>query len=393
MKILYIHQYFNTPEESAATRSYWISRELVKRGHEVIMLCSTKNHKSGIMNIDGIEVHYLPNEYSNYMSRLQKVKSFTAFMIKAIREGSKQKDIDMVFATSTPLSIGAIALWLNKFKKFPYVFEVRDLWPEFPIQIGAIRNKHLITILRKFERSIYKNARHVIALSPGMANGVKAAGTPENKISMIPNMSKSDCFFQHPKDISIASKFGIDLNKFNIIHFGSMGVANGLDYLIKVAEYLQSDNVDVIFMGTGATEPMLKDTVEQKKLKNVKFLGSHPMATVMEVVNCCDLSVVSFMDLPILATNSPNKLFDSLSAGIPVAVNSNGWTKDLVENGDCGFYADVSKPMAFATKIREVKDNKELLARWGKNARIISETKYDKSILCPRVAEVLENSL
>lgn len=390
MRILYIHQYFNTPDESAATRSYWISKELVSRGHKVIMLCSAKKGKIGIMNIDGIEVHYMPNAYSNLMSKIQKVKSFASFMIKAIREGSKQKNIDLVFATSTPLSVGAIALWLKKFKKFPYVFEVRDLWPEFPIQVGAIRNKYIIRILRKFEHSIYKNASHIIALSPGMADGVKAAGTLENKISMIPNMSKSDCFFQHPIDTSIASKFNIDLNKFNIIHFGSMGIANGLDYLVKVAEYLKDDDVNVIFMGSGATEPMLKDMVTQRNLKNVQFLGNHPMSTVMEVVNCCDISVVSFKDLPILATNSPNKLFDSLSAGIPIAVNSNGWTKDLVESGDCGFYASVNNPESFANKIRDIKGDKELLARWGKNARIISETKYDKSILCPQVAEVLE---
>ena len=392
MRILYIHQYFKTPEESAATRSYWISKELIKRGHQVVMITSSNPDKGGIKDVNGIEVHYIPNGYSNYMSKVKKVKSFAAFMYKAIREGSKQKNIDMVFATSTPLSIGAVALWLKKFKRMPYVFEVRDLWPEFPIQIGAVRNKYLIKLLRKFERSIYKNSEHVVALSPGMEEGVIAAGTPENKVSMVPNMSKPDCFYRHAKDDETAKKFGIDLSKFNVIHFGSMGVANGLEYVIDVATNLQDDNVDVIFMGAGATEPKLKQLVKERNLENVKFLGRHPMATVMEVVNCCDLSVVSFKDLPILATNSPNKLFDSLSAGIPIAVNSAGWTKDLVEKGDCGFYASVKDPKAFADKIREVKDNKELLDRWGKNARRLSETKYDKNILCPQIAEVIEKA-
>lgn len=392
MKILYIHQYFRTPEEPGGTRSYWISKELIQRGHSVVMMTSATPAHPGthVETINGIEVHYIENAYSQYMSRIAKIKSFVRFMVKSIREASKQKDIDIVFATSTPLTVGAVALWLKKIKKTPYIFEVRDLWPEFPIQIGAIKNKMLIKALRKFEKSIYFNAEHVIGLSPGMVEGIQKAGTPSEKTTMVPNMSKPDCFIPHEKNIEIAIKFGIDLTKFNIIHFGSMGVANGLKYLIEVARELEKDNVDLIMMGGGATEPALKQLATDYKLTNVKFLGNHPMDVLKEVVNCCDLSVTSFLNLPILATNSPNKLFDSLSAGIPIAVNSAGWTKEMVEKHDCGFYASPEHPEEFAQKVRQVKDDTETLVRWGYNARKLSETVYDKDILTRKVANIIE---
>jgi len=394
MKILYLHQYFHIPSEPGGTRSYWIAKELVERGHQVVMITSAnKFHpESCVEVIDGIEVHYIENAYDNYMSKMAKVKSFVTFLIKAIKESFKQKDIDMIYATSTPLTIGGVALALNRKKKWPYVFEVRDLWPEFPIQVGAVRNKFLIKILRKFEKSIYINARHVVGLSPGMVDGIIATGTPVEKTSMIPNMAKPEEFFPHEKDKSIAEKFDIDLNHFNVIHFGSMGRANGLSYIIEAAKELDGEGVDFIFMGGGATEPKLKKLVEEYGLHNVKFLGNHPMKTVMEVVNCCDLSFVSFMNLPILKTNSPNKLFDSLSAGIPIAVNSSGWTKDLVEENDCGFYVDVENPKEFSDKILEIKDNTALREKWGQNARKLSETTYNRSRLASQVADVIESA-
>ncbi|MBD5356166.1 MAG: glycosyltransferase family 4 protein [Bacteroides sp.] len=395
MKILYIHQYFHTPSEPGGTRSYWISRELIRRGHDVVMVTSTnKFHpQPGVEMVEGIKVIYIKNEYSNYMSKLQKVKSFCSFLNKAIGEAKKEDNVDIVYATSTPLTVGAVAMRLKSAKGWPYVFEVRDLWPEFPIQIGAIRNKFIIGILRKLEKDIYQKANHIVALSPGMRDGVVAAGIPADKVSMIPNMSKPDEFYPRPHNHKIAEEFGVDLSKFNIIHFGSMGVANGLDYILNTAEICQHmdiNDVEFLFLGDGATLPELQKMSEGKNLRNVKFLGNHEMKTVSEIVNLCDLSITSFKNLPILQTNSPNKLFDSLSAGKPIVVNSAGWTKDLVEKENCGFFVNPDSPQDFVDKIKLYKGNTEILKTWAENARNLSESVYDKSILSRQVAEVIE---
>lgn len=397
MKVVYVHQYFCTPAEPGGTRSYWIAKELVSRGHQVTMITSCKpSHPEPCrVNIDGIEVVYVKNSYDNYMSTFKKLWSFVRFLFLSAKTAQKEKDVDLVFVTSTPLTVGAVALWLRFHKGWKYVFEVRDLWPEFPIQVGAVKNPLAIKFLRWFERKIYEKSEHVVALSPGMQDGVVKVGTPVEKTTMVPNMSKPDLFYPHEKDEATIKQFGIDTNKFNVIHFGSMGRANGLEYIVEAAKVCAdngANDINFVFMGSGATEPILKKYVEDNNLKNVQFLGSHKMSTVIEVVNICDASITTFKNLPILKTNSPNKLFDSLSAGKPIIVNSAGWTKDMVEQKKCGFYADVEDPSDLANKLIEVKDNKELLAEWSKNARRLSEETYDKAKLSAQVADVLENA-
>lgn len=395
MNVLYVHQYFVTPDDPGGNRSYWIAKELVKRGHHVTMITSVnKRHQPGRVDVNGIDVVYVKNPaYSNYLSALKKVWSFVAFARNAIRAASKEKNVDIVFATSTPLTIGAVALWLKRRKKWKFIFEVRDLWPEFPIEIGAIKNRIAIKFLRKFEKCIYDKSEHVVALSPGMKEGVMKAGAPEEKVSMIPNMAKPDIFFPHRPNLETAKRFGIDLTKFNVIHFGSMGRANGLQYVIEAAKCLRDegdDDVRFLFMGDGATLPVIKILSEDYGLNNVSFLGSHKMDVVAEVVNCCDASITTFLNLPVLWTNSPNKLFDSLSAGKPIIVNSPGWTKDLVEQDRCGFYVDPANPHDLASKLLFYKGKEEELYQMGNNARRLSLEVYDKGILAVKVAEVIE---
>lgn len=397
MNILYIHQYFVTPQEPGATRSYWISKELVRRGHHVTVITgnSESKHEPGRFDRDGIDVIYINNFYNNSQTKVQKLWSFVKFIFQAIYTGSKEKNVDLVYATSTPLTIGAVALALRFIKGWRYVFEVRDLWPEFPIQVGAVKNPVLIWLLRKFEKRIYKRSEHVVALSPGMQEGVVKAGTPIEKTTMIPNMSKPDIFHPHEVNNEVVKRFNLDLSKFNVIHFGMLAVANGLEYIVNAALELKKrgdESINFVFMGEGAMEPELKKFCKDNDLRNVQFLGNHPVGVVAEVTNCCGASITSFKNLPILATNSPNKLFDSLSAGKPIIVNSAGWTKDMVEQQNCGFYVNVEKPEELAEKLLEYKDKKQLLEEWGRNARRLSIEVYDKAKLSSQVADVLEKA-
>ena len=396
MVVLYIHQYFRTPEESGGARSYWISKELVRRGHHVTMITSTQeNHPvSERVDIDGIDVIYVKNPvYSNYLSVAQRIWTFAVFVWNGIRTAIKEEDVDIVYATSTPLTIGAIALWLKWRRRWKYVFEVRDLWPQFPIEIGAVKNRFAIWGLRKFEMRIYDKAEHIIALSPGMKDGVVRTGTPKEKVTMVPNMSKTAIFYPHDPNDDIVRAFDIDMMKFNVVYFGSMGCANGLMFIIKAAKRLKEmcDNtVRFLLMGNGATDSLIQEKTMDYGLENVRFMGYHKPDVVAEVVNCCDASIITFLNLPVLKTNSPNKFFDSLAAGKPCIVNSAGWIKDIVEQNDCGFYVDPEKPEQLAEKLLEIKDDSMRLKSWGKNARKLATEVYNKDILTARVADILE---
>ncbi|MDQ0595107.1 glycosyltransferase involved in cell wall biosynthesis [Chryseobacterium ginsenosidimutans] len=395
MNILYLHQYFLTPQEPGGTRSYWLAQELIKNGHKVTMITSSSKFSENIknVNIDGIEVIYIKEDYDQNMSVTRRLKAFLRFMYKSSVVGFKQKDIDLVIATSTPLTIGIPALLLKWFKGKPFIFEVRDLWPEVPIQMGAITNRWVIKIARWLEKTIYKNSSHVVALSHGMQEGVTKYIKKE-KTSMIPNMAKMDEFWPREKNDDLINKLGLKKESFKVVHFGSLGLANGAQTIVESTKLLNHrDDVEFLFVGGGSTEKDLQEEVKKNNLKNVKFLGKFPMKDVSEIVNFSDVSIISFLDLPILYTNSPNKLFDSLSAGKPIIVNSAGWTKDIAEQYNCGFYVNPNQPQELVEKVLHLKSNPRLVEEMGNNSRKLAETVYDKSILCKKFVEVVEQNV
>lgn len=394
MNILYIHQYFVTPQEPGGTRSYWISQELIKNGHEVTMLTTSRGKdKPKEVMVDGIKVIYLNIPYNNRMGLFKRLIAFIKFMFLSALYVLKTKKPNLIIGTSTPLTVGFPVLVGKKFRRIPYIFEVRDLWPEVPVQMGGVKNKLLIRLLYRFEKSIYKNSLHVVALSPGMRDGVYAAGTPKNKISTIPNMSKIDKFWPRKKNEDLIKSLGLKPDSFKVIYFGTMGLANGMDYILDAANFLkEEENIEFLFVGDGSTKHMLVKRCETEGLDFIHFYGKMPMEQLSETVNISDVSLVTFADLPILATNSPNKLFDTLSAGKPLIVNSPGWTKTMVEEEECGFFVDPNKPDEMANAILNYKNNPKTLKKYGENARLLAEKKFDKSILCKQFVEVVEKT-
>jgi glycosyltransferase involved in cell wall biosynthesis len=299
----------------------------------------------------------------------------------------------MVFATSTPLTIGFPALILKWFRRIPFVFEVRDLWPEAPIQMGVIKNKFVIYCLKIFEKTIYNNANSIIALSPGMEKGVLECVNGSKTVAMIPNMAKIDLFYPRERDKNM-SKY-IDFDKFNVIYFGTIGVSNNLNYVVDTAKLLSNskdNSINFIILGEGKDKPMLEKLIEENNLKNIKLISSKPALETSEIVNACDISLVIFKNIPILRTNSPNKLFDSLSAAKPIIVNSSGWTKTLVEEERCGFYANPNSPQDLIAKIKTLKEDKQLCQEFSANALNLAREKFDKSILVKEVTKIIEES-
>lgn len=396
MKILYIHQYFKTPKQYGATRSYWISQSLIAKGHKVTMLCSDPlgEIQKGIerVHVDGIDVIYIKVPYDQKMSVFRRLLAFIIFMFRSARVAFQEKNIDLVFASSVPLTIGFPALLLKKFKKIPYFFEVRNLWPEVPIQMGALNNKLVKKIAIWFEKTIYKNALHIIALSPGIVEGVMKRNIPPSKISMIPNMSKIDNFGNRPPDFKIGDKYGLKKDSFKVIYFGAMGIANGLNYIIKAIELLENDqNIEFILIGRGALKTSLEEKCNSMGLKNVYVLEGLPMKELSEIVNICDVSLVTYSNIPVFETHSPNKLFDSFSAGKPVITNTPGWIKGLVTDNNCGLFANPEKSEDLVKQILFLKENPEKCILMGKNSRKLAETKFDKSILCEEIVNTIES--
>ena len=381
MKILYIHQYFRKPEEGGAIRSFYLAKSLVDSGVGVDLI--TTHNKAQVKKevVEGINIHYLPIKYDNNFTFFSRIKAFISFMILSYKYSKSIKNIDLVYASSTPLTVGFTALLLKKWQKIPYYFEVRDLWPEAPIQMGVIKNSFLKFVLRKIEKIIYKNASKIITLSPGMKEGIVNAIGENNKTFILPNMSDCDFFNIEAKDIKNAFYFGTS-DKFVVSYIGAIGKVNAIDSLIDVAEECQHQKLNnVVFLIAGKGSELSAIKKRAQHLKNVRFVGFLNREKIKKLLNVTDFSFISFKNRPILETNSPNKFFDSIASGKICIVNNKGWIKELIEEHKIGFYYSKNQPKVFIEKLKPYLNNVILTNEAKLNSRKLAENKFSKELI------------
>lgn len=403
MRILYVHQFFATRESSLGLiRSYEFARRWVADGHEVTIITSSsrlpeeydrKLFSEG--EIDGIRVRSVRVHYSNYMGYGRRMWSFIMFTLGATWLASTAGKHDVVFATSTPLTVGIPGWVAATIRRTPFVFEVRDLWPEAAIQMGALKRTGMLArIAKSLERFLYRQSTDVIALSPGMAAGVVAEGVSPANVHLVPNCSDLDLFHPGAKDEAFLGGLGIGPDAFIVGYAGAIGPSNAVEAIVPeaartLAERGRSDIVFVI-AGDGKSLPALQDAVDG--LTNVRFVGSLPKKDVPVLTRSADVLMTLFADVPILATNSPNKFFDGLASGRPMIVNSPGWTKELVEESSCGAYVPAEDGVALADVIERFASDPERLAQMGRNARQLAQERFDRTLQAQRLLDILEQA-
>jgi glycosyltransferase involved in cell wall biosynthesis len=402
-RIIYLHQYFFTPTMLgvAGTRSYELGRRLVQQGHVVEMITSAtrppKNAPAGWYETTeaGMRVHWLPVPYSNRMPFAQRIRAFLRFAL-----GSAWKALtvpgDVIYATSGPLTIAIPALLASGLRGLPLVFEVRDLWPEGAIQLGVLRNPLARFAARVLEWAAYHGSGAVVALSPGMKTGVVAAGFPAARVSVIPNACDLELFHPGVDGGAMRAGWGVE-GKFVLGYFGTMGMANGLGFVLDAARVLKRRGVtDVVFLlqGDGMERPMLETRVRDENLDNVRLLPQSPRnEAVAQAMAAVDVSMTIFRNVPVLRTCSPNKLFDTFAAGKPALVNMPGWLQALVEDHDCGVFVRPDDPEDFADKVLALKNSPpERLAGMGRNARRLGERQFARDRLADQLGAVLKGA-
>jgi len=395
MHILYLHQYFHTPEEGGGTRSYEFAIKLVSLGHKVTMITSSNEANNTKKIIEGINVIYLKVPYSNYMSFKRRLLSFISFGLRSIMAGIKVKNCDLVFATSTPLTIAIPGIALSFIKRIPMIFEVRDLWPEVPIQMGVIKNKLLINILRWFERFTYRYSKHIIALSPGMMKGVIDAGIEKDKITMIPNFCNAYFFKPGESNKELLRELaGID--EPIISYAGAISYANNVELIIDTAEKLQKKGQKVLFViaGDGSLKQELENKSKNLGLQNVLFLGKINKYEVLELYRKSLAILVLFAKLPVLTTNSPNKFFDAISTGKPVITNMDGWIGSLIEKYNIGFSIDQDDENTLMNAVIEMVNLEENKVKdMELNARKLAVEKFDSDNMVLQLENIFKKVL
>jgi len=398
MKIVYLHQYFNTPSMIGGTRSFEMARRFVSFGHEVHLITSWREpsacKKWFRTTEDGINVHWLPVQYSNEMTFASRIKAFFAFAFKSASRAA-EIDADVVFATSTPLTIALPAVYASKKQKIPLVFEIRDLWPELPIAMGALRNPFTRFLARQLELYAYRNSSSIVALSPGMKNGVIRTGYLRERIAVIPNSSDVEMF---QVDLNVGEQFRAKRNwlgdKPLLIYAGTFGLINGVGYMVDLAVELLKLNSDlkILLIGEGAEFDLILRDAKFRNVFNVNlFFESSLSKSEMPAALCAaTVSSTLFIDLPEMRCNSANKFFDALAAGKPVLLNFGGWMHDLVETHGCGLAMWKQSIDIVAQELALKVHDTEWLKRASHSSLKLAEEYFNRDVLAKQLISVLE---
>ena len=401
MRVLYFHQHFATPAGSAGTRSYEFARALLAAGHRVTMVCGA-HAQSGLDlpydaaqgwhrgEVDGIDVISLPLPYANRDGIARRTWTFCRYAATATRL-ALTLEADLVFATSTPLTAAWPGLVAQAARGLPFVFEVRDLWPELPRALG-LRNPLLLGGMEVLETAAYRSADAVIGLSPGIVRGIRRKSSPRQRVVMIPNGSDLEVF--HPRLRRVGALPGFGPDDFLAGFTGAHGPANGLDALLAVARELRrrgDRRVKLVFIGDGKEKERLAAAAAERGLTNCLFFPPVPKAELGAITASLDCGLMVLKDIPAFYRGtSPNKFFDYLAAGIPVVNNYPGWLAGLIDEHQCGVVVPPGDASAFADALQCLAADPAGCRAMGAAARVLGEKEFARPLLADRFVAALE---
>jgi glycosyltransferase involved in cell wall biosynthesis len=373
-----------------AIRSYYLAKALIDAGIKVRVITGSNRTEYAVENIDGIEVHYLPVEYENRFGFYRRSLSFVKYVTGSIRLARKLQDTDVCYAMSVPLTVGIAAMRIKARLKIPFMFEVGDLWPDAPVEMGFVKNPFLKNFLYQLEKMIYSSAQSIVALSPAIKKSIEEK-TQGKTVYLIPNMSDTEFFKPEKKDPLLLSKFGVE-NKFVISYIGAIGIANGLGHMIDCSQQCSLAGLPVHFIicGEGAERRKYESKIKSMKLDNISVVPFTNRDGVREILNVTDATFVSYKPYKILETGSPNKYFDGLAAGKMIIVNFGGWIGDEIETNNAGIRIRSIAGDDIVSKLQPFLNSPSLLSEYQKAARHLAESKYSRSALGERFVKIFK---
>lgn len=401
MHVLYFHQHFSTPKGATGVRSYQMASKLVERGHKVTMVCGSygvgntglekpfsSGNRRGLVN--GINVIEFDLAYSNNDSFVKRAVSFLKFAERSIGIALRM-DYDILFATSTPLTASVPGIFAKFLRRKPFVFEVRDLWPELPREMGVITSKPILLAMDVLEWLSYRTANMCIALSPGIEDGIRKRS--KNKpVKMIPNGCDLEGFSVKKSDAWRPE--GIAPDDFVAVFTGTHGMANGLDAVLDCAAELkrrQRNKVKIVLIGHGKLKASLIERADQEGLDNVLFLDPVEKKQLARLLAGADVGLMTLANVEAFYYGtSPNKFFDYLAAGLPVINNYPGWLAEMIKENHCGIAIGPNDSNTFAEAIETLEASRVSNRQLGHAARKLGENYFDWNKLTDEMTESLE---
>jgi len=390
MRILLIHQAFVTPYEGGGTRHYELAQHCRGKGQELVIVASSLNYQTGKLlpncrglftkqQIDGITVLRAYTHPSLHRSFFWRVVSFLSFMVSSAWAGLRAGPLDVVMGTSPPIFQAVSAWMVAAIRRRPFLLEIRDLWPEFAIDMGILTNPLLIRMSHWLEKFLYTHATHIMVNSPAYRDYLIGKGIPEQKISFISNGVDPKMFNPEDQGSHIRKSLGLD-GKFVVTYAGALGMANDITTILNAAIRLKDlDGIRFLFIGDGKERAKLERLAYEQHLSNVIFTGARPKTEIPHILASSDACMASLQNIPMFTTTYPNKVFDYMAAGRPTILAIDGVIRKVIEESRGGIYVQPGDSQAFADAVIYLEQHRDQATAMGKAARAYVEKHFDRA--------------
>ena len=400
MHILIIHQAFASLDEPGGTRHYEFGRLLAARGHQVTVIASPVSYITGAphqlypnsKNLGGeqeggVKIFRARVYSAHHKSFFHRIIAFFSFMISSFWIGLGVKNVDLVWGTSPPIFQGVTAWLLARLKRAKFLFEVRDLWPQFAVAVGVLKNRILIRLSEWLERFLYRRADRVIVNSPGFITHVQNRGA--KRVELIPNGADPSMFdasndgddFRHANHLE---------DKFIVLYAGAHGISNDLNVVLDAAWMLMDQKkIQIVLLGDGKEKPALQARAAELELSNVSFVSSVPKSEMPGALAAADACIAILKPLEEYKTTYPNKVFDYMAAGRPVVLAIDGVIREVVETAQCGLFVEPGNASAMADAICKMASDPQSCHAMGLKGRKYLEVNFSREAIGERLLDVL----
>jgi colanic acid biosynthesis glycosyl transferase WcaI len=409
LKILYVSQYFPPEMGAPAARAVELARHWVQLGHDVTVLTGFPNHPTGFVppewrprlrkrvyreTVDGIKVvrtWLLP--YPNRKA-YERMLNYSSFCVSAALRGLEIERPDVVIGTSPQLLVGPGGWWIARWKRAPFVFEVRDLWPESLAAVGVGQeNSVLHRVLGAVAGFLYRHSQRVVVVTPAFKEHlIQQWKVPEEKIAVVENGVETDLFAPENAEPGLRERLGIT-GRFVACYVGTMGLAHGLDTLIDAAGQLQRTRPEALFLlvGEGADKERIKILAETRGLKNLTFVDQQPRERIPAFIHASDVCLVLLKKTELFKTVIPTKMLEFLSCAKPVVLGVEGQARQLMEEARGGIVIEPENAEALVQAIERLAAAPQEREEMGRNGRAYIIEKYSRRSTAETYLEILRD--
>jgi glycosyltransferase involved in cell wall biosynthesis len=394
MHILIIHQAFASINEPGGTRHHEFARLLVARGHKVTVIASpvsyiTGSHTNQVNSeMEGVTILRAAVYDAHHKSFIHRVLAFFSFMFSSFWIGLGVKNVDVVWGTSPPIFQGVTAWVLARMKGAKFLFEARDLWPQFAIAVGVLKNPVLIALSEWLERFLYQHADQVMVNSPGFLLPVSSRGA--KRVKLIPNGADPSMFDPTDSGLIFRESNGMK-NKFVALYAGAHGMSNDLQVVLDAARLLaDTKNIQIVLLGDGKEKNTLMARAGEMNLSNVTFLPSVPKTEMALALAGADACIAILKPLEEYKTTYPNKVFDYMAAGRPVALAIDGVIREVVDAAGCGIFAAPGDANEIAGALRKLAADPAQSRAMGLMGRKYLEQNFSRAVIGDKLVGLLD---